>query len=625
MRSTAVLPLLIAAACTSLGACAGVKTQSTTGSGGTTGNDASVGPNQDGATGFDFGTPDIMIAPPHSECGDGVRSQDEACDDHNVAGGDGCAADCLTVDPGYSCQPPGMPCHRIARCGDGVAVLPELCDDNNATAGDGCSATCKIEIGWKCSGNPSTCSHTTCGDKKVEGAEGCDDGNALPFDGCSAACQNEPDCKTTNGSCTSRCGDGIVVSEACDDGNNVDGDGCTAACKIEPGFMCMQPALGDRMVVPAVYRDFRSRMPTDFEPSATGRMAALTGMVQAMLDAEGKPVYVNVADSLVASATTFSQWYRDTPNVNHTTAGTLTLWSNGQGQYVNRYGPNGEQWIVTAPAYYCGNVGREMLDAAGNPIPCTSRDAATTNCTELDALGLMRLTCTVANGSYVATYQMAALDGTPFFFPVDADTFTPLNAAERVGAQAAPPYANWVAEAGMPKHNFHFTSEVRYWFQYDAARPYVLDFTGDDDVWVFINRRLAVDLGGIHTPVQGSVRFGMGQAAANTRFSLTNGQVYEVVVFQAERQTIGSSYRLTLSGFNAAPSECRPVCGDAILGIGEECDDGMNAGGYGRCAAGCKLGEYCGDGVVQMDYEDCDDGVNIGMPCPSGCKRLIVD
>ena len=84
MRSTVLLPLLIAAACTSLGACAGVKTESTTGSGGTTGNDASVGPNQDGAVSFDFGTPDIMIAPPHSECGDGIRSQDEACDDGNV-------------------------------------------------------------------------------------------------------------------------------------------------------------------------------------------------------------------------------------------------------------------------------------------------------------------------------------------------------------------------------------------------------------------------------------------------------------------------------------------------------------------------------------------------------------
>ena len=50
MRSTVLLRLCIAAACTSLGACAGVKPLSATGSGGTGGNDASVGPpNQDGS------------------------------------------------------------------------------------------------------------------------------------------------------------------------------------------------------------------------------------------------------------------------------------------------------------------------------------------------------------------------------------------------------------------------------------------------------------------------------------------------------------------------------------------------------------------------------------------------
>ena len=75
------------------------------------------------------------------------------------------------MEPGYSCVPPGLPCHRIARCGDGVVVLPELCDDGNQKAGDGCSATCKIELGYKCDGSPSACTHTTCGDKKIEGAE----------------------------------------------------------------------------------------------------------------------------------------------------------------------------------------------------------------------------------------------------------------------------------------------------------------------------------------------------------------------------------------------------------------------------------------------------------------------
>src|ERR1051325_3071019 len=168
-------------------------------------------------------------------CGDGQRTQDEACDDGNTMPDDGCAADCRSVDPGFSCVPPGKPCHRVARCGDGVVVLPELCDDGNATAGDGCSDTCKVELGFKCSGNPSVCTPTKCGDGKREGAEGCDDGNSVPYDGCSAECTSEPNCTATNGSCASRCGDGIVVGEACDDGNNLDGDGCSADCKMELG------------------------------------------------------------------------------------------------------------------------------------------------------------------------------------------------------------------------------------------------------------------------------------------------------------------------------------------------------------------------------------------------------
>src|SRR4029079_3433422 len=275
------------------------------------------------------------------------------------------------------------------------------------------------------------------------------------------------------------------------------------------------------------------------------------------------PVYVgNVANSYVASVASFGTWYRDTSGTNHTTASKLTLCSNGKGAYVNRYGPNCEQWVVTAPAYYCGNVGEEKMDATtGMAIPCTSR-YGTTDCDKMDAMGLTRVMCMVSGTSYRATYETARLDGTPVFFPADGDNSTP--ATERSSATLAPPYdANYNAEAGMPKHNFSFTSEVRYWFQYDANTMYTLDFTGDDDVWLFINRKLAVDLGGIHTPVQGSVTF--GGAGRPAMFGLMNGQVYEVAVFQAERQTSGSSYRLTLSGFNAAPSECLPVCGDAIV------------------------------------------------------------
>ncbi|MES1207519.1 MAG: DUF4215 domain-containing protein [Pseudomonadota bacterium] len=604
------------------GACARVAPSAGGGTGGTgVGPGLPPPPGRDASVGLDVGTaPDrTFITGGNAMCGNSERTPDEACDDGNAMSGDGCSSDCRTVDPGYSCVPVGRACHRIARCGDGAVVLPELCDDGNLTAGDGCSATCKIEVGHKCAGAPSACTLTVCGDNKVEGAESCDMGDAVPFDGCSADCQSEPDC--TKGACISRCGDGIVVGEACDDGNSNSGDGCSADCKIEAGFKCTQPPLGDKMLVPIVYRDFRAKMPADFEPGAPGRTTALLGIVKPDLDMAGKPVYAGaVANSLITSAATFAQWYRDTPNVNHSTATKLALWNNGKGAYVNRYGANGETWPVTIPAYYCGNVKEEQVDpVTGMPIPCTSR-FGTTDCDKNVALGYTRVECVAGMNSYTALFQTGTIDGTPVFFPVDGDTFTA--AGERVAATIAPPYnPNYPVETGAPKHNFHFTSEVRYWFQYDATKTYTLDFTGDDDVWLFINKKLAVDLGGIHTPVQGSVTFGAGMPA---NFGLTNGQVYEVAVFQAERQTNGSSYRLTLSGFSAAASECVPICGDAILGIGEECDDGANPGGYGQCGPGCKLGEYCGDGKVQADKEDCDDGVNNGNPCPSGCKVLVI-
>jgi len=604
--------------------CARVNTATPGGAGATSPFGATGGSDVPFSPTIDAGAlnPDrIFVSSAHTMCGDGDRTDDEACDDGNKVSGDGCSSNCLTVEPGYSCIPAGKPCHRVARCGDGTVVLPELCDDGNHTAGDGCSATCKTELGFKCTGNPSVCTPTICGDKAVEGAESCDDGNALPFDGCSADCQSEPDC--TKGACASRCGDGIVVGEDCDDGNNLDGDGCSSACKIESGYTCKQPPLWDKMLVPIVYRDFRQHNPKDFEPGAMGRTTALLGIVKPALDADGKPVYTGaIAASLITSVATFAEWYRDTPGINHTTASKLTLWNDGKGAYVNRYGANGETWPVTLPAYFCGNVGAELLDpVTGLPMPCTSMFGAT-DCDKDLALGYTLLACVPKGGSYTATFQTGTLDGTPVFFPVDGDLFTPLT--ERSAATIGPPYAaNFVAEAGTPAplHNFSFTSEVRYWFQYDATKTYTLNFTGDDDVWLFINKQLAVDLGGIHTPVQGSVTFGAG---SRTVLGLVDGQVYEVAVFQAERQTTGSSYRLTLSGFSAAASECVPVCGDGILGLGEECDDGTNKGGYGQCGPGCKIGEYCGDGVVQPDYEDCDDGVNSGNPCPSGCRILKI-
>jgi fibro-slime domain-containing protein len=464
----------------------------------------------------------------------------------------GRAADASAVDTVY----------RAPTCGDGIAVPPEQCDDGNTVAGDGCSPTCRVEIGHKCSGSPSVCTLATCGDGKVEGTEGCDDGNLMPFDGCSADCQNEPNC---NGdTCTSRCGDGIVIDEGCDDGNNLSGDGCSKDCTIEPGFTCSQPALGDKVTVPVVYRDFRFHNPTDFESGAVGLTTVLKGMVETSLDGDRKPVYTGIAYAHVASKDSFTQWYRNVEGVNHATGSRITLWNDGKGAYVNRYGANGEQWAVTEMAYFCGTAGYEVKDANGNPQPCTYEYLGApyaTDCQTKAAKGEKMLKCNLVNGTYSGVFVVSEVDGNPLFFPVDGDTFTP--ASELTAATISPLYdatATWPfdvdASGNKRMHNFSFTSEVRYWFLYDKSKTYTLDFTGDDDMWVFINKKLAVDLGGIHLPLNGTVTV---DATTASGFGLVDGKVYEVAVFQAERQTTGSSYKLTLTGFNAAPSECSPL------------------------------------------------------------------
>jgi fibro-slime domain-containing protein len=425
-----------------------------------------------------------------------------------------------------------------------------------------------------------TTSSAICGNGKIEGGEGCDDGNVIPFDGCSSDCQIEPDC--SGNSCTSACGDGLVFgNEACDDGNHASGDGCSADCKIESGWTCTQPPVGNKIMVPVIYRDFRFHNPTDFEPGSISSFAAFPGMVNATLDANGKPVYSGIGgNALVASADTFAEWYRDVPGVNHATPSKMPLWDNGKGGYVNRYGSNGEQWNVTEVVYFCGYVGQELSDATGSPIPCTYKDQATfpTDCTAKLATGEEMLKCDAVQGVYQATFVVSKVDGNPLFFPVDGDTFTP--ASELMAAQIPPYYdatATWPFDmdaAGNERlHNFSFTSEVRYWFLYDKSRTYTLDFVGDDDVWVFINRKLAVDLGGIHPPVAGSIVIGADGNGTTTitqtypvpppaavqrsvTLGLQEGQVYEIAVFQAERQTYGSSYKLTMTGFNTASSQC---------------------------------------------------------------------
>jgi cysteine-rich repeat protein len=153
-------------------------------------------------------------------CGNGVLDAGESCDDFNTVGGDGCGATCDAIESGWTCPVPGQACTRTsASCGDGIvqSTQGEQCDDgvNNGDYGT-CGADCLLG--------------PRCGDAILNGPETCDDGNRNDGDGCSSSCD------------LSVCGDGVrAASEACDDGNAMAGDGCDAVCAVETGFVCPTP------------------------------------------------------------------------------------------------------------------------------------------------------------------------------------------------------------------------------------------------------------------------------------------------------------------------------------------------------------------------------------------------
>jgi fibro-slime domain-containing protein len=90
-------------------------------------------------------------------------------------------------------------------------------------------------------------------------------------------------------------------------------------------------------------------------------------------------------------------------------------------------------------------------------------------------------------------------------------------------------------------HNFGFTTELHTKFKYQGGE--VFSFEGDDDLWVYINKKLAIDLGGIHVAMQGNITLDTFASDAG----LVIGQIYALDLFNAERHPSGSNFKITTS------------------------------------------------------------------------------
>lgn len=97
--------------------------------------------------------------------------------------------------------------------------------------------------------------------------------------------------------------------------------------------------------------------------------------------------------------------------------------------------------------------------------------------------------------------------------------------------------------------NYLFTTEIHLTFTYVAKQTFA--FRGDDDLWIFINNKLALDLGSMHNPAEGVIDFD----AQATELGITPGRVYRMDVFHAERHTQVSSFRIetNIGCFTPAP------------------------------------------------------------------------
>jgi fibro-slime domain-containing protein len=131
----------------------------------------------------------------------------------------------------------------------------------------------------------------------------------------------------------------------------------------------------------------------------------------------------------------------------------------------------------------------------------------------------------VAGVNVALPVELPLSETKPGVFTYDSDKFFPID-------------GKGLGNGPKPEHNFLFTTEVHLSFKYRGGE--VFTFRGDDDLWVFVNGKLVMDLGGLHPQLTGTVD--LDQRAA--QIGLVKGREYPMDLFHAERHTDESTFHI---------------------------------------------------------------------------------